>query len=161
MASRVTTVSYVDHFSLRRQREQRQKSLAVRHLNDGSPLFRFHVMRNRGYMAHYLRHLGTYNRLGYGVGTLLTFAKEVVRLVYVQHTLRGFGDLVRGWSAARKIMREPWMSMNSRHGDSPRTRTYRTIWPRPFRNGRLDYKLTAARAKPKPSCFEHSCASRT
>ena len=113
MASRVTTVSYVDHFSLRRQREQRQKSLAVRHLNDGSPLFRFHVMRNRGYMAHYLRHLGTYNRLGYGVGTLLTFAKEVVRLVYVQHTLRGFGDLVRGWSAARKIMREPWQPVGT------------------------------------------------
>ena len=61
VASRVTTVVYVDHFSLKRQREQRQGSLAIRHLNDASDLFRFHVMRNRGYMAHYLRPLGAYN----------------------------------------------------------------------------------------------------
>ena len=62
LASRVTKVLYVDHFALKRQREQRQVSLAVRHLNDGSDLFRYHVMRNRGYMAHYLKHLGTYHR---------------------------------------------------------------------------------------------------
>lgn len=113
VASRVTTVSYVDHFSLRRQRAQRQKSLAVRHLNDGSPLFRFHVMRNRGYLAHYLRSLGTYSRVGFAIGTFLTFAKEIVRLVYVQHTVRGFGDLLRGWLAARRILRQPWQPVGT------------------------------------------------
>jgi glycosyltransferase involved in cell wall biosynthesis len=108
LASRVTTVVYVDHFSLRRQREQRQMSLAVRHLNDASDLFRFHVMRNRGYMAHYLRELGTYHPLGFGVGTALTFAKEEVRLVYVERTLKGTGALWRGWREAGRVRRSPW-----------------------------------------------------
>ena len=33
-------------------------------------------MRNRGYMAHYLRHLEVYNAVGFGIGTALTFLKE-------------------------------------------------------------------------------------
>lgn len=108
LASRVTKVLYVDHFALKRQREQRQVSLAVRHLNDGSDLFRFHVMRNRGYMTHYLKHLGTYHRLGFAAGTALTFLKEEVRLVYVEHTVSGTGTLIRGWREARRIARAPW-----------------------------------------------------
>ena len=100
LASRVTRVLYVDHFALKRQREQRQVSLAVRHLNDGSDLFRYHVMRNRGYVAHYLRQLGTYHPVGFEIGTALTFFKEVVRLVYVEHTLKGTRTLVRGWRDA-------------------------------------------------------------
>jgi rhamnopyranosyl-N-acetylglucosaminyl-diphospho-decaprenol beta-1,3/1,4-galactofuranosyltransferase len=108
LASRVTRVLYVNHFSLKRQREQRQVSLAVRHLNDGSDLFRYHVMRNRGYMAHYLRHLGTYHPVGFATGTALTFLKEELRLVYVEHTVKGTGTLVRGWREARRIARAPW-----------------------------------------------------
>jgi rhamnopyranosyl-N-acetylglucosaminyl-diphospho-decaprenol beta-1,3/1,4-galactofuranosyltransferase len=108
MASRESRVVYVDHFSLRRQREQRQVSLAVRHLNDASDLFRFHVMRNRGYLAHYLRHLGTYRPLGFAAGTALTFLKEELRLVYVEHTLRGTGALLRGWREGRRIRRGRW-----------------------------------------------------
>lgn len=108
VASRVTTVVYVDHFSLRRQREQRQMSLAVRHLNDASDLFRFHVMRNRGYLAHYLKHLGTYSAPGFAVGTALTLGKELLRLVYVERTLKGTGALLRGWRAARALMAAPW-----------------------------------------------------
>ena len=108
VASRVTSVVYVDHFALRRQREQRQMSLAVRHLNDASDLFRFHVMRNRGYLAHYLRHLGSYSRPGFAIGTALTLAKELVRLVYVERTLKGTRALLRGYLAARKLMAQPW-----------------------------------------------------
>ena len=119
VASRVTTVVYVDHFSLRRQREQRQMSLAVRHLNDASDLFRFHVMRNRGYLAHYLRHLGTYSPAGFAVGTALTMAKELLRLVYVERTLRGTGALLRGWREARALMRRPWQPMGTEELDAP------------------------------------------
>lgn len=114
VASRVTTVVYVDHFSLRRQREQRQMSLAVRHLNDASDLFRYHVMRNRGYLAHYLRDLGSYQPVGFGIGTFLTLAKEFVRLVYVERTLKGWRPLLRGWWAARRVMREPWQPVGTR-----------------------------------------------
>lgn len=113
LASRVTDVLYVDHFALRRQREQRQVSLAVRHLNDGSDLFRYHVMRNRGYMAHYLRHLGTYHRFGFGIGTALTFLKEELRLVYVEHTVSGTATLVRGWRDSRRIARRPWSKVDA------------------------------------------------
>ncbi len=108
IASRETNVVYVDHFSLRRQRAQRQVSLAVRHLNDASDLFRFHVMRNRGYLAHYLRHLGTYQPVGFAVGTALTFLKEELRLVYVEHTVRGTGALLRGWRESRRIRHGGW-----------------------------------------------------
>ncbi len=113
VASRVSKVVYVDHFSLRRQRRQRQVSLAVRHLNDASDLFRFHIMRNRGYLAHYLRHLGTYHAVGFGVGTALTFLKEELRLLYVEHTLRGTPALLRGWRESREIRRRPWTPVDS------------------------------------------------
>src|SRR5690606_26205228 len=53
LASRYTEVVYVDEFVLRRKREQKQVNLGVRHLNDGSPLFRYHVMRNRAYVGRY------------------------------------------------------------------------------------------------------------
>jgi len=121
VASRVTTVVYVDHFSLRRQREQRQMSLAVRHLNDASDLFRFHVMRNRGYLAHYLRHLDSYAPVGFALGTALTFAKEMVRLLYVERTLKGTGALVRGWRAARVLARAPWQPVGTEMLAQPRT----------------------------------------
>jgi rhamnopyranosyl-N-acetylglucosaminyl-diphospho-decaprenol beta-1,3/1,4-galactofuranosyltransferase len=121
VASRVTTVVYVDHFSLKRQREQRQASLAVRHLNDASDLFRFHVMRNRGYMAHYLRYLGAYNAPGFALGTLLTFLKEMLRLVYVEHSLHGTRALLRGWRESRRLLRQPWQPIGTSALDAPRS----------------------------------------
>ncbi len=120
VASRVTTVVYVDHFSLRRQREQRQVSLAVRHLNDASDLFRFHVMRNRGYMAHYLRHLDAYSPVGFGVGTALTLAKEFVRLIAVEHSLTGTGALLRGWRESRALMSAAWEPTGTGALEAPR-----------------------------------------
>lgn len=122
MASRVTTVVYVDHFSLRRQREQRQMSLAVRHLNDASDLFRFHVMRNRGYLAHYLRDLGSYSRVGFAIGTALTLAKEFVRLLYVERTLKGTRALLRGWRAARTLMAATWEPVGTAVLEAPSAR---------------------------------------
>ena len=59
-------------------------------------------------MAHYLRHLGTYNPVGFGIGTALTFAKEELRLVAVEHTLKGTGALTRGFREARRIRRSRW-----------------------------------------------------
>lgn len=113
LASRHTQVAYVDEFVLRRKREQRQINLGVRHLNDGSPLFRFHVMRNRAYVGRYFALDGTLDRFGFGLGTALTFAKEVFRLVAVQHTLKGVGDLVRGLRAGRRLWKDDsWRPMD-------------------------------------------------
>lgn len=113
LAAQHTEVVYVDAFVLKRKREQKQVNLGVRHLNDGSPLFRFHVIRNRAYVGQYFREYGKLNRVGFGLGTTLTLAKEVFRLVVVQHTLKGVGDLVRGFRANRALWRDKsWKPMD-------------------------------------------------
>lgn len=113
LAAQHTDVVYVDAFVLRRKREQKQVNLGIRHLNDGSPLFRFHVIRNRAYVGQYFREYGKLNRVGFGLGTTLTLAKEVFRLVVVQHTLKGLGDLRRGFIANRALWRDTtWRPMD-------------------------------------------------
>jgi len=113
LAAQHTQVVYVDEFVLKRKREQKQVNLGVRHLNDGSPLFRFHVIRNRAYVGKYFREYGKLNRIGFGLGTALTLAKELFRLVVVQHTLRGVGDLARGFRENRRLWRDDtWRPMD-------------------------------------------------
>lgn len=113
LAAQHTDVVYVDAFVLKRKREQKQVNLGIRHLNDGSALFRFHVIRNRAYVGQYFAAYGKLNRFGFGLGTALTLAKEVFRLVVVQHTLRGLGDLARGFRANRALWRDKtWRPMD-------------------------------------------------
>jgi rhamnopyranosyl-N-acetylglucosaminyl-diphospho-decaprenol beta-1,3/1,4-galactofuranosyltransferase len=113
LAAQHTDVVYVDCFVLKRKREQKQVNLGIRHLNDGSALFRFHVIRNRAYVGKYFAEYGKLNRFGFGVGTALTLAKEVFRLVVVQHTLKGLGDLARGFRANRALWRDKsWRPMD-------------------------------------------------
>lgn len=113
LAAQHTQVVYVDEFVLKRKREQKQVNLGVRHLNDGSPLFRFHVIRNRAYVGKYFREYGKLNRVGFGLGTALTLAKELFRLVVVQHTLKGVGDLARGFRENRRLWRDDtWRPMD-------------------------------------------------
>lgn len=112
LASLETTVVYVDEFVLQKKREQKQVNLGLRHLNDSSPLAKYHVMRNRAYVGRYFAEHGRLNRIGFGVGTALTFAKEVVRLVVVERSFRGFSSLVNGWRDGRTIWRDrSWRPM--------------------------------------------------
>lgn len=103
LASRVTDVVYIDAFVLKRKRPQRQVNLGLRHLNDASDLTRYHVMRNRAYVGRYFAEHGALNRVGFALGTALTFGKEVFRLVVVEHTVKGTGALVRGMRDGRTI----------------------------------------------------------
>lgn len=103
LASLETEVVYVDEFVLQKKREQKQVSLGIRHLNDSSPLAKYHVMRNRAYVGRYFAEHGRLNRLGFAIGTFLTFAKEIVRLVVVERSFTGFTSLVKGFRDGRKI----------------------------------------------------------
>ncbi len=49
----------------------------VRQLNSSSDMTRFYIMRNRGYMARYLKLNGDYNPVGYALGTVLSFCEGV------------------------------------------------------------------------------------
>ena len=97
-------VMYVNEFVLRKVRPQRSLNLGIRHLNDASNLSRYYVMRNRGLVAQYLRAHQRYNPVGFALGTALTMAKELLRLVGVEKTLRGVGRLFAGWRDSRAIM---------------------------------------------------------
>jgi hypothetical protein len=61
-------------------------------------------MRNRGLVAQYLRIHGRFNPVGFALGTALTAAKELLRLVGVEKTLRGSGRLLAGWQESRRIL---------------------------------------------------------
>ncbi|GAA3531397.1 glycosyl transferase [Aeromicrobium flavum] len=112
LASLETEVVYVDEFVLQKKREQKQVSLGVRHLNDSSPLAKYHVMRNRAYVGRYFEQHGHLNRVGFALGTFLTFAKEIVRLIVVERSAKGFLSLVRGWRDGRKIWADrSWQPM--------------------------------------------------
>lgn len=97
-------VMYVNEFVLHKARAQRTIDLGIRHLNDSSDLGRFYVMRNRGLVAQYLRTHGHFNAFGFALGTALTAAKEALRLVAVEKSLRGGGKLLAGWRESRRIM---------------------------------------------------------
>ncbi|MDR1450206.1 MAG: glycosyltransferase [Propionibacteriaceae bacterium] len=114
VASRHTAVAYVDAYVLRRKREQRQVNLGLRHLNDSSPLVKYHTMRNRGYVARYFAVYGRLNRVGFALGTALTLAKEIFRLAVVEHSAKGFGQLWRGLEDSKRLRQDPaWTPMPS------------------------------------------------
>ncbi|WP_298229710.1 glycosyltransferase [Gryllotalpicola sp.] len=120
LAAQHTPVAYVNAYVLRKKREQRQISLGVRHLNDSSALAKYHVMRNRGYVARYFALYGKLHPVGFAAGTVLTFGKEVVRLVAVERTLTGLGALLRGWRDSIPLRRDPtWRPMPPLLGSKP------------------------------------------
>lgn len=112
LASLEHKVVYVNDFVLRKVRPQKQIDLGIRHLNDSSDLSRFCAMRNRGHTAGYLRAHGRFNRAGFAAGTLLTAAKELLRLAAVERRLSGAGSLWRGWRESRTILKDSqWRPM--------------------------------------------------
>ena len=117
LASKVTDSVVVSDIILKRTREVRNWEVTgVRQLNSSSDMTRYYIMRNRGYMARYLKMNGDYNPVGYALGTLLSFAKEYIRLISVDRSCFRTGSkrLVAGWRDSRKILRdEGWTPMPS------------------------------------------------
>jgi rhamnopyranosyl-N-acetylglucosaminyl-diphospho-decaprenol beta-1,3/1,4-galactofuranosyltransferase len=112
LASRRTTSVIVDEFVLRRTREIKQWDMGVRHMNASSNAYRYYIMRNRSIIKQYYRSLGVYNPVLFGLGTALTFAKELIRLLFVERTVRGTSNLFRGLRDGRAIARDrSWRPM--------------------------------------------------
>jgi rhamnopyranosyl-N-acetylglucosaminyl-diphospho-decaprenol beta-1,3/1,4-galactofuranosyltransferase len=112
LASRQTTAVIVDEFVLKRTREIKQWDMGTRHLNASSNAYRYYIMRNRGHMKHYFRTHGAHRPLRFAIGTFLTFAKELIRLVAVERTVRGTSNLWRGWRDGITVARDrSWSPM--------------------------------------------------
>ena len=115
LASKVGPVIYVPDYVLSRRREVANKEIgSVRQLNSTSDMTRYYITRNRGYLARYFMLYGDYSALGFAVGTALTFAKEVLRLLIVDrdHLRSGMSRLVAGHRDARAILHDPtWEPM--------------------------------------------------
>jgi rhamnopyranosyl-N-acetylglucosaminyl-diphospho-decaprenol beta-1,3/1,4-galactofuranosyltransferase len=114
LASKVTNPIIVPDFVMRRTREINHWDIAgVRKLNSTSDMNRYHIMRNRGFMARYFMVHGDYRPMCFGFGTFLTFCKEVIRIVMVDHSFStGLRALISGWWASRKILHDPnWKPM--------------------------------------------------
>ena len=80
--------------------------------NASSDAYRYYIMRNRALIKQYYRANDFYRSLPFGVGTVATFAKELIRLVVVERTLRGTSHLFRGLRDGRAIGRDSgWMPM--------------------------------------------------
>ena len=109
-ASKVTNPIVVPDVVLRRTREIGNWDIAgVRQLNSTSDMNRYHIMRNRGYMARYFMAYGDFRPFLFAVGTLATAAKEVIRLVAVdrEHLRTGLVQIAKGWWDSRKLLHDP------------------------------------------------------
>jgi len=114
LASKVTELALVDAFVLARTREIKRVRLGqTRKLNGTSDLVRYHIMRNRGYMAHYFALHGDYHAAWFALGTVLTLAKELIRLVTVDRSFpAGLVALWRGLRDGKALRRDrAWQPM--------------------------------------------------
>ena len=115
LASKVTSPIVIPDMILRRTREIGNWDIAgVRQLNSTSDMNRYHIMRNRGYMARYFMVHGDFRPLLFALGTVATFAKELIRLVAVDRSsiITGIRCLARGWWDSRRILHDDsWTPM--------------------------------------------------
>lgn len=117
LASRRTSSVIVDEFVLRRTREIKQWDMGIRHMNASSNAYRYYIMRNRALIKQYYRALDVYNPILFGLGTTLTFGKELIRLLFVERTVRGTSNLFRGLRDGRGIAKDrAWRPMPALDG---------------------------------------------
>ncbi|MCI9129088.1 MAG: glycosyltransferase [Eggerthellaceae bacterium] len=110
LASRHLRVAVVEDVILQRTRNvQNWEVSGVRQLNSSSDMTRYHVMRNRGHVANYLKAEGELIPVAFAVGTASCAAKELIRLAVVERggILSGAKSLLRGWRDSRAIMADP------------------------------------------------------
>ena len=110
LASKVTNSIVVPDVVMRRTRDISNWDIAgLRQLNSTSDMNRYHILRNRGYMARYFMVHGDYRPVLFALGTAATVAKEVIRLVAVdrEHVRTGLVQIAKGWRDSHKLMHDP------------------------------------------------------
>ncbi|MDR0885357.1 MAG: glycosyltransferase [Clostridiales Family XIII bacterium] len=113
LASKVTNpILVVDILMQRTRHIDNIKIGSARKLNSTSDMVRYYIMRNRGYIAHYLKLNGEYNPIIFGFGTFLTFSKETIRLVITKNFRQGMASITRGMKDGKIARRDKtWKPM--------------------------------------------------
>lgn len=113
LASKITQPILIKDTLMQRTRTIPNIKLGkVRKLNSTSNMARYHIMRNRGHMAQYMKLQGDYNPVLWSIGTMATFAKEFIRLFITKDFKEGMPALRKGMKDARAILKDPtWESM--------------------------------------------------
>ncbi len=109
LASKHFRSAVVEDVILQRTRNLKNWEVTgAKQLNSSSDMTRYHVMRNRGHMARYMKITHNYSRIGFALGTLLSFAKEFIRLISVDRKNIGSGvkSLFSGWKDSRAILKD-------------------------------------------------------
>ncbi|MDR1567655.1 MAG: glycosyltransferase [Streptococcaceae bacterium] len=103
LASKITQPIIISDVLMQRTRSLDHFELGkIRKLNSTSDMVRYYIMRNRGFMAKYIQLNGDYNPLVWRLGTLLTLAKEIIRLFITKSFKSGFKALMRGMKDGKK-----------------------------------------------------------
>ncbi|WP_140556331.1 glycosyltransferase family 2 protein [Bifidobacterium sp. UTCIF-39] len=127
LASKVTNPIIIPDRVMRRTREIGNWDIGgLRQLNSTSDMNRYHILRNRGYMARYFMAHGDYRGFLFGVGTIATIAKEIIRLVAVDrgHIGNGLKQIFRGWWDSHKLFHDPdWQPMPPLKTSAPASST--------------------------------------
>lgn len=115
LASKVTRPIIIKDKILRRTRTLANLDIAgLPQINSMSDIKRFYLMRNRGFLARYYMVHGDYYPAAFFLGNLITFIKEIIRLVTVDRKSisSGLVQICRGWAAEHKILHDPdWIPM--------------------------------------------------
>lgn len=107
LASKVSNPIVVPDLILQRTRFINNLKLrGNRRLNATSDLNRYYIMRNRGFLMRYLSLFGDFSPLFFGLGTFLTFLKEVVRIIVLDRRPEAFLPLIKGWADSKRIMKD-------------------------------------------------------
>lgn len=115
LASKVGRVAVVEDVILQRSRDvDHWEVTGVRQLNSASDMTRYHIMRNRGHMANYMKVTGDYVAPAFALGTAMVAAKELIRLAVVdrENMWSGIQSLYRGWVDGGRILHDAaWRPM--------------------------------------------------
>ncbi|WP_421565877.1 glycosyltransferase [Ochrobactrum sp. EDr1-4] len=96
LASKHTDVAFIADKCLQKVRKQKQISLGLRHLNDSSDLSRYYAIRNRGNIKEYYKKHNCYKPIFFEFGSFLVLAKELIRMLIVEKSIKGFPSILYG-----------------------------------------------------------------